>query len=454
MRSARFISGRLMAGIAVATLAAGPLSVSALAQAQPAPPAGSVAGTVDPAAEGSATRRVDMADFRIAEGVVALVNDSLITSFDLRQRMLLLVAMTQLQPTEENLPAIQRQALNALIDERLQAQELARYELRLTDEDVEAEIEEMARQSGVTARDYYEYLAEIGVQPETLREQIRVQEGWRILVQGRYINRARVSRTQVQQTLDRLASVAAREQYLLGEVYLEASRVGGMQRAMDGANQLVQQMLQGAPFQAVARQFSAAPSAESGGDAGWVVLDDLRPELRTAVQQMEPGQLSRPIQVQDGVYILFVRDRRSGAATNYATLRQAAIQLPETASDTEVENAAQRLSALRQGQTCDSIIGAARAETGMVGSDLGEVDIEDLPPQFQQIARSAEIGAVSAPVRTPFGVHVVAVCNRRVGAAGVPSYQQVENSLINTQLSMLARRYIRDLRDDATVVFP
>ena len=48
-----------------------------------------------------------------------------ITSYELRQRMLLLIAMTQVQPTAENLPAIQQQALNTLIDEKLQRQELA-----------------------------------------------------------------------------------------------------------------------------------------------------------------------------------------------------------------------------------------------------------------------------------------------------------------------------------------
>ena len=46
-----------------------------------------------------------------------------------------------------------------------------------------------------------------------------------------------------------------------------AARVGGQQAALNGANQLVQQMVQGAPFMAVARQFSAAPSAARGGDA-------------------------------------------------------------------------------------------------------------------------------------------------------------------------------------------
>lgn len=97
------------------------------------------------------------------------------------------------------------------------------------------------------------------------------------------------------------------------------------------------------------------------------------------------------------------------------------------------------------------MLARATSEQGLLGGDLGESDIGDLAPQFQQIARSAEVGAISAPVRTPLGLHLVAVCGRRVGGPDVPTFQQVENRLQNQNLSMLARRYIRDLRADALI---
>jgi peptidyl-prolyl cis-trans isomerase SurA len=49
------------------------------------------------------------------------------------------------------------------------------------------------------------------------------------------------------------------------------------------------------------------------------------------------------------------------------------------------------------------------------------------------------------------GLHLVAVCGRRVGGPEVPSYEAVENRLRNQNLAMLARRYIRDLRADALI---
>lgn len=440
---------RISTGVAMAALVAG----SAIAQTAPTTGGAPAAGTLDPAAEQAPTTAAAAApEFRLADGIVATVNDQIITGFDLRQRMLTVIAMSQVQPTEENIPAIQQQALQALIEERLQAQEIAKYEtLIVTDEEVDQEITGMAQDAGVTPDQYMGFLAQGGIRPEQMRQQLRTEIGWRQLVGGRFNTRARVSRAQVEQALRQLSEAASRPQYLIGEIYIEASRVGGQQAAINGAEQLVAQMVQGAPFQAVARQFSAAPSAARGGDAGWIVQGTVQPALQTALDTLQVGQLSRPIAVEGGVYIIYMRDKRSGAATSLVTLRQAMIELPETAGEAEVAAASARLTALRPQLTCDNLLQRTSSEAGLLGSDLGEADVANLAPQFQQVARSAEVGTVSSPVRTPLGLHLVAVCGRRVGGAEVPSYREVEGRLQNQNLAMLARRYIRDLRADALI---
>ena len=442
---------RYTAGVAVAAMLAS-AAPGQLAVAQTAPDT-PVAGQVDPSAEQAPQRPAPAADFDLAEGLVVLVNDVPITSYELRQRMLLLIAMTQVQPTAENLPAIQQQALNTLIDEKLQRQELARYEVNIPDEDVDAELAMIAQSVGITPEAYLAYLAEAGVRPETVREEMRVRIGWEALVRGRFGPRARVGRNQVDQTIQRISAAASRPQYLVGEIFIDASRVGGQQAAMNGANQLVQQIIQGAPFMAVARQFSAAPSAASGGDAGWLIQGEVPPSLQTALDNMEAGQLSRPIPVEGGVYIIYLRDKRDGSSTSLVNLRQVMIEADPDASEDVIAAATQRLNALRPGLTCDNILQRSRQEADMLGADLGESDVDDLAPQFQQVARSAEVGSISAPVRTPLGLHLLAVCDRRAGGPEAPNFNEVENRLRGQQLSMLARRYIRDLREDAHIDF-
>lgn len=443
----RFVSSVTCAAL-VATMV--PVSVQASSGLQDPPQA---AGSLNPAAESAPRLTAAAPQFQLADGVLATVNDSVITGFDLRQRMLMLIMQTQVQPTEENLPAIQREALNSMIEERLQAQELAKYakNITVTDAEVDAEIQGRAQEAGTTAEAYLEFLAQGGIQPATIREQIRTSIGWQQLVGGRYQARARVSQAQVQQTLRQLTENASKPQYLIGEIYLDATRFGGQQAAMSGANSLIQQMIQGAPFQSVATQFSSAPSAARSGDAGWVVQGTGLPELEAAMAQLDVGELSRPIPVDGGVWILYMRDKRSGAASSLVSLKQVMVELPETASEADVQAATARLTSLQPQLNCDNMLARATSEPGLLGSDLGEAEVENMAPQFQQIARSAEVGSVSTPVRTPLGLHLVGVCDRRVGTANVPSAVQVENGLFRQNLAMLSRRYLRDLRADALI---
>jgi len=364
----------------------------------------------------------------------------------------LLIVMSEVQPTAENVAQIQREAMDMLIEEHLQAEEIAKFPtLIIPDEEVDAELTAMAQQANMTLEQYMQALAGAGIHPRTIREQVRTAIGWRELVGGRFASRARVSRAQVEQTLRQYEETATKKQYLIGEIYIEATRVGGMQQAITGAQQLIQQMIQGAPFQAVAQQFSAAPSAVRGGDAGWVVEGTVPPALQQAMDNLEIGQLSNPIVVDGGVYVIYMRDKRDGSASSLVQLSQVMVELSPDAPAAEVEAASQRLMALRPELTCQTMVARATSEAGILGSDLGESDVMNLAPQFQPFAQSAQIGQVSEPIRTPLGLHLVGVCGRRVGAADMPSYRDIESRLQRANLSMLGRRYMRDLRADALI---
>lgn len=434
---------RCSTGVAMAALIAG----SAFAQTAPVPQAPAAPAAAAPAARPAP-------QFTLADGIIATVNDQVITGFDLRQRMLTIIAMSQVQPTEENIPAIQQQALAALIEERLQAQEIANYEdLKISDEEVDREIAEMAQQAGTTPEEYMAFLEQGGIRRSQMREQLRTEIGWRALVGGRFNSRTVVSRGQVEQAMRQLNEAAAKPQYLIGEIYLESARVGGQQAALDGARQLIAQLQQGAPFQAVARQFSAAPSASSRipGDAGWIVQGTVQPALQTALDALQVGQLSQPIPVEGGVYIIYMRDKRTGADTNLVALKQVMVEVPQDAAPEAVAAATTRLQTIQPQLNCDNMLQRATSEQGLLGSDLGESDIANLAPQFQSVAQTATVGTVSAPIRTPLGVHLLGVCGKRTGGPDAPTFQQVENRLRTQNLANLARRYIRDLRADALI---
>jgi peptidyl-prolyl cis-trans isomerase SurA len=394
----------------------------------------------------------------MSESVAAIVNDDIISTYDLAQRMRLLIATTGVQPTQETLPQFQQEALVSLVDERLQLQELRRVQkdqkitIIATDEEVQEELAGMAQQNNLKPDGFLAALRSQGIGPETLYQQLRAQMSWQRWIRGRYGSRLRIGEDQIKATQTRLIAAASKPQYQVSEVFLDASRTGGMDAAVKGAGQLVAQIQQGAPFAAVARQFSAASTAASGGDAGWISQGEMPAEVDAALDQLRPGQLSQPIPVKDGVYIIYLKDKRSGAGQTLVSLKQVAIALPATATPADVDAARTKLDGVRAGiKDCATFEATAGKTPGVVPADLGEAELNDLLPDFKDAVQTLKVGQLSAPIRTKVGLHVLAVCGRRSAGAAQVDHDQIENRLTGEQLSMISRRYMRDLRTSATI---
>jgi len=445
----RYLSGSAALGVVFAcALVAAPQAVAQQPEAAPV-------GTAPADAPAAETPR---APAGLSESVAAVVNDDIVSTYDLAQRMRLLIATSGVQPTQENLPQFQREALVSLVDEHLQFQELRRVEreqkieILADDNEILEEIDDMGKQNNMSREQFLGFLASRGIGVDTLKQQLRAQISWSRWIQGRYGSRLRVGDDQIAATQALMAAQAAKPQYQIGEVLIDAGRVGGMQQAMAGAQQLVSQMQQGAPFPSVARQFSALPTAANGGDAGWVSPGEMPPEVQAVLEQMRPGQLSQPIPVRDGVYILYLRDKRAGGSATLVNLKQAAVALAQGASSADEAAAQATLVALKpQIKDCATLEATAGKVQGVVAGDLGEAEASDLAPQFREAAEKLKVGEVSDPIRTGAGLHLIAVCGRRTADGGQADKEQIERRLRGQQLSMIARRYMRDLRNSATI---
>lgn len=449
-----------------------PLLASAAALAQSAPPSRVTAPTVElppdlagkpadgqapatPVAPATVTAQAPQLQTEVA----AVVNDDIISSYDLSQRMKLLVMTSGIQVTKDNLPQVEQEALRSLIDERLESQEIQRVAKKqkskdfiADDKEIDEEISDMAKRNRLDYAQLKQAFANSGVDMQTLRDQVRTSITWQRLVGGVYGRNVRVGDDQINHALQRLSDQASQTQYLISEIFIDANHAGGMQQALAGAAQLVTQLQQGAPIAAVAGRFSSAPTAANGGDAGWINASQEPPEVAKALEQLRPGQLSQPIPVSDGVYIVYLRDKQAASGQTMVSLKQAAVRLDKDAPQTQVDAALAELKGLKpQIKGCTNIEQVAGKAQGVVAADLGEAEITDLNGEFKAAAEKLQPGEVSDPIRTPVGVHLVAVCSKHAGGSKLPSRDEIQNRLQAEQLSVMSRRYLRDLRNSATI---
>jgi peptidyl-prolyl cis-trans isomerase SurA len=249
-----------------------------------------------------------------AQRIAAVVNDDVVTSQELLDRLALAVATSGLPDDQATRQRLAPQVLRGFIDEKLQLQEAERLGLEVTEAEIDTALDTIAGRNNTDRATLSRFLESRGINLRTLREQLRAQIAW-IKVVGQEVRpRVVVPQEQVEFALRRAEAAPAAGEVLLSEILLPVYDRGQEAAVAGQAADLVRALRGGADFAALARQVSAGASAENGGDLGWVSTAALAPELRERIAALPAGAVSDPVVRPDGVQIFRVRERREAPA--------------------------------------------------------------------------------------------------------------------------------------------
>ena len=382
-----------------------------------------------------------------ASAVAAIVDDTVITTLDVEQRMKMMLISASGRISREMLPQVERQAVRDLVEEQLQLKEAKEYKLTPATGDVDKQLIGMAASSGMTLPQFEAALKAEGVSMQSLRSQVGASIVWPELVAGKFGKRVRVNDDEVNDTLARMREDATQEQFLVSEICLPVPAPDQAQAYYDGAMQLLEQMRKGVPFSVVAQQFSGCPTAASGGDMGWVRAGELPPELDAAIRTLPPGAVTSPIPVDNTFMILALRDKRAAVKQGEKTWTLAYASVPASLG----ENAARlKFENLEAADVC-----AGRAQRQDLGPNVGLALIENvtlarIDARFRDTVDALGRSDTSPPVAADDMLHAFYACEVDEGL-GIPSRSAVEDRLYQRELEKMSQQYLRDIERKATV---
>jgi len=142
----------------------------------PAPPATATAGPSN-APPPLPTERVTITADKpvVSTGVAAIVNDYVISDYDLDQRVALFIATSGVRPTPETLVQIRTQVLRSVEDEVLQLQEAARHKITVSKVEVDRALQNISNDNKIPLEQILSTVTNAGVTVETFRQQIAAQ---------------------------------------------------------------------------------------------------------------------------------------------------------------------------------------------------------------------------------------------------------------------------------------
>ncbi|MBP6769158.1 MAG: peptidylprolyl isomerase [Reyranella sp.] len=388
---------------------------------------------------------------------MARVNDDAITDFDLSQRVLFAIKTSGLQDSPELRQRMAPQMLRQMIDERLQVSDSKKLGVKPTEAEIQNRYAEIERAAGLGRGQFRQYLQSVGVAPDIASQQIEAQIAWAKIIRRKVRSQVDVSDAEIDDAMNRMRSNVGKTETRVAEIFVPVDRADSVEEGKRSADRIMEQLRRGAPFAAVAQQFSQGASAAAGGDLGWVLPGALDPSLETALERVQPRTFSEPIRSASGWHILYVVDRRPFAAARpddvKLNLVQMTLALPANASPDETSRAtAEAQKAMAGVRQCSDLHVQSRQTKGSTSGDLNGVRVGDLaanPQMYEQLPR-LPIGGTAGPFRVAEGLQVVALCSKS-GGDGLPTRDAISQQLLIQKLDAAGRRYMRDLRRQATI---
>ena len=391
------------------------------------------------------------AEAREVEGIAAIVNDEVISKFDVDQRVNLFLVTSGIERTPQNIDGLRRQVLRTLIQEKLQLQEARDSEIEISRAEINAAMQDMASGTNRSLNEVEKFLKENNVHIRTMEDQIEAELAWNRFVRGRFGGQVSIGELEIDETLERAEAAMNQDRVNISEILLLANNQLDGQRLMSEAAQIVQQLRAGINFGAVARQFSAASSSASGGNLGWIPVNQLDENIVPIIENMAAGDISDPIETSAGIYIVQLNSKQqSGGIDPMRNL----FDLLIITYDVATEGHFAKLESLRDSfTTCKNTEAKAKEMDARNVTRTGQVELRRFPKNLQSEISTTEAGQVIGPKKNKKIAEMIVVCDRKDDQGATISRDAIENNLYSQRLAIMARRHLRELRRDSIVEY-
>jgi peptidyl-prolyl cis-trans isomerase SurA len=255
-------------------------------------------------------------DTMLVDRIVAVVNEDVITLYDLKQA---------LQPYEAKIRALdyspekEREALfklredllDQIINEKLTDQVIKRDNIEVSEKEIDAAVERVKEARSLTDEDLRAGLAQQGLTMEGYRKAIKEQLLRSILVNREIKSKIVITEDEIKKYYEaHREKYAGETKYHIWSIFIKTSGVmdeSTKQLALEKMESISTKLKQGQAFESLAAQKPDSPMAPEGADLGLYRLDELSQQLQETVKEMKAGDFSPILNTDMGYQIIYVQ---------------------------------------------------------------------------------------------------------------------------------------------------
>ncbi|ENY3206834.1 peptidylprolyl isomerase SurA [Salmonella enterica subsp. enterica serovar Kentucky] len=401
---------------------------------------------------------------QVVDKVAAVVNNGVVLESDvdgLMQSVKLNAGQAGQQLPDD--ATLRHQILERLIMEQIILQMGQKMGVKITDEQLDQAIANIAKQNNMTMDQMRSRLAYDGLNYSTYRNQIRKE----MIISEVRNNEVRRRITVLPQEVDALAKQIGTQNDASTELNLShilialpenptSEQVNDAQRQ---AESIVEEARNGADFGKLAITYSADQQALKGGQMGWGRIQELPGIFAQALSTAKKGDIVGPIRSGVGFHILKVNDLRGQSQSISVTevhARHILLKPSPIMNDQQARLKLEEIAAdIKSGKTTFAAAAKEYSQdpgSANQGGDLGWATPDIFDPAFRDALTKLHKGQISAPVHSSFGWHLIELLDtRKVDKTDAAQKDRAYRMLMNRKFSEEAATWMQEQRASAYV---
>lgn len=401
--------------------------------------------------------------------IVVVVNDDVITSQEVEERMQNIVRRLQAQgtalPKEEDL---RKQLLERMIVDRAQLQLAKENGFKVDDVLLDRSMQRLAEQNKLSLQEFRNQIERDGTSYASFREEVREDILIQRIREREVDSKIQVSELEVDNYLAAEEQAPKVKQELnLAQILVripENAAPEVIAKQLAKAEDIQKKLQSGEDFAKLSATFSDAPEALKGGDIGWREQDKLPRIFVDAINRIKVGEVSEIVRSANGFHLVKLNGRRdlpkgadAPAAPQQTNVSHILIKVNQVVSAAEAKAKLEdiRKKILDKTATFEDMAKQFSNDLSAAkGGELGWIFPGDTVPEFEQAMNKLQIGQISEPVQSPFGFHLIKVTERKSDELS-PERKRVaaRQALRERKSEEELQSWIRELRDRAYVEF-
>jgi peptidyl-prolyl cis-trans isomerase SurA len=261
----------------------------------------------------------------VVDRVAGIVNGDVVTLSDLRDRAgeeyERAESLAPGKERDEAISAVLRRAFDAIVAEKLLAQQAKDLQLEVTDEQVDAAIQDIKTRNKFDDAQFDEALGAQGLDRARFRQQVRRELETYQVLQYKVRGRVKITDEDVRNYYQsHPQEFGGEDEIRVRHIFLplpEDAAAADEAKVRAQGEKVIQRLRSGEDFAKVARQVSKGPSAEEGGDLGFLKHGTIQKQLEDAAFALKDGEVSGLVRAGPGLHIVKVEARRKGGGKGF-----------------------------------------------------------------------------------------------------------------------------------------